>query len=252
MAAEPIKFRCFRCQKLLGVSRSKAGAVVACPNCGAELIVPGPAGEGETTGRVAPKPPVGLDVLTAPDFPDFAGGDVGRNDPILTGNWPKSPGTVEIPSPFPVAPVETPTEPFFPAIETGETSLRPDPPRRYRPLPPGLIENASVVSPASDTHAAFLRVPELGFPAVSVETPAPPMSGMSTVTTVEAIPLEALAESPAPILERSLAPRRDDVVLPRSVVSLWSFFVVLALVAAFAAGLLAGHYVWAPRAAAKP
>src|SRR5262249_25355232 len=40
MPAAPIKFRCFRCSQLLGVARSKAGAVVACPKCGVELIVP--------------------------------------------------------------------------------------------------------------------------------------------------------------------------------------------------------------------
>src|SRR5438445_298306 len=42
MAAAPIKFRCFRCNQLLGVARSKAGAVVACPKCSVELIVPEP------------------------------------------------------------------------------------------------------------------------------------------------------------------------------------------------------------------
>jgi hypothetical protein len=38
--------------------------------------------------------------------------------------------------------------------------------------------------------------------------------------------------------------RARDVVLPRSVVLAWSLFVLLALAAAFGAGLLAGHFVW--------
>ena len=42
MASAPIKFRCFRCNQLLGVSRSKAGAVVACPKCRIDLVVPQP------------------------------------------------------------------------------------------------------------------------------------------------------------------------------------------------------------------
>src|SRR3954454_10689258 len=42
MAGVPIKFRCFQCNQLLGVSRSKAGSIVACPKCATELIVPAP------------------------------------------------------------------------------------------------------------------------------------------------------------------------------------------------------------------
>lgn len=41
----PIRFRCYRCDQLLGVSKSKAGAVAGCPRCGAELIVPDPEAE---------------------------------------------------------------------------------------------------------------------------------------------------------------------------------------------------------------
>lgn len=72
--AEPIKFRCFQCGALLGVARSKAGAVVACPKCGLGLIVPPPAGTADppTTfelevppipkpPEVDPKPPIPVD-----------------------------------------------------------------------------------------------------------------------------------------------------------------------------------------------
>lgn len=38
----PIKFRCPHCEQLLGISRSKANAVVDCPTCGRQLRVPGP------------------------------------------------------------------------------------------------------------------------------------------------------------------------------------------------------------------
>src|SRR5262249_1995186 len=37
---EPIKFRCTRCGRLLGVARARAGAVVSCPKCSATLVVP--------------------------------------------------------------------------------------------------------------------------------------------------------------------------------------------------------------------
>lgn len=42
MAGVPLKFRCYQCNQLLGVSRGKVGTVVACPKCRADLIVPDP------------------------------------------------------------------------------------------------------------------------------------------------------------------------------------------------------------------
>src|SRR5438270_411363 len=38
--AMPIKFRCVYCNQLLGIARRKAGKIVACTNCGGQLIVP--------------------------------------------------------------------------------------------------------------------------------------------------------------------------------------------------------------------
>ena len=39
MAGVPVKFRCYRCNTLLGVTRSKIGSVIACVKCGTELVV---------------------------------------------------------------------------------------------------------------------------------------------------------------------------------------------------------------------
>ena len=47
----PIRFRCVYCDKLLGIARRKAGAVVNCPHCAEKLIVPTPEPE---VGAVAP------------------------------------------------------------------------------------------------------------------------------------------------------------------------------------------------------
>lgn len=49
--AMPIRFRCVYCDKLLGIARRKAGAVVNCPHCSEKLIVPTPEPE---VGAVAP------------------------------------------------------------------------------------------------------------------------------------------------------------------------------------------------------
>src|SRR5438270_11801046 len=36
----PIRFRCAYCNQLMGIARRKAGAVVRCPKCAGEVIVP--------------------------------------------------------------------------------------------------------------------------------------------------------------------------------------------------------------------
>lgn len=38
----PIRFRCGKCNQLLGISRRKAGTVVRCPTCATEVVVPNP------------------------------------------------------------------------------------------------------------------------------------------------------------------------------------------------------------------
>ena len=55
----PIRFRCVYCNKLLGIARRKAGAVVNCPQCRQPLIVPTPGPEPETSAAsvgTAPNP----------------------------------------------------------------------------------------------------------------------------------------------------------------------------------------------------
>ncbi len=48
----PIRFRCVYCNKLLGIARRKAGAVVNCPQCAEKLIVPTPeADEPDTASK---------------------------------------------------------------------------------------------------------------------------------------------------------------------------------------------------------
>ncbi|WP_165071816.1 hypothetical protein [Paludisphaera rhizosphaerae] len=50
MSDQPIKFRCYRCGKLLGAPSRRAGSTTACPQCRAEIQVPEP-----TQGE--PEPP---------------------------------------------------------------------------------------------------------------------------------------------------------------------------------------------------
>ena len=50
----PIRFRCVYCDKLLGIARRKAGAVVNCPQCQQPRIVPTPEPEPEATASGEP------------------------------------------------------------------------------------------------------------------------------------------------------------------------------------------------------
>ncbi len=53
----PIRFRCVYCDKLLGIARRKAGAVVNCPHCSEKLIVPTPDEGPDTEGAQAEEIP---------------------------------------------------------------------------------------------------------------------------------------------------------------------------------------------------
>jgi phage FluMu protein Com len=53
----PIRFRCVYCDKLLGIAKRKAGAVVNCPQCHQPLIVPSPEPE-PTAAGARPSAPV--------------------------------------------------------------------------------------------------------------------------------------------------------------------------------------------------
>jgi phage FluMu protein Com len=72
----PIRFRCVYCDKLLGIAKRKAGAVVKCPQCQQPLIVPTPEPEPTAAGSQSVAPPSNpgklfeqddFDVLLEPD-----------------------------------------------------------------------------------------------------------------------------------------------------------------------------------------
>jgi DNA-directed RNA polymerase subunit RPC12/RpoP len=59
----PIRFRCVYCDKLLGIARRKAGAVVNCPHCSEKLIVPTPEPGSENEGTEEAKGTAEVKVL---------------------------------------------------------------------------------------------------------------------------------------------------------------------------------------------
>lgn len=209
MAVVPIKFRCYQCNQLLGVARSKAGTVVNCPKCSAGLIVP----DLTEPGEPAPNP----------DPSQEASSGAESNEPQLTS----APGLEDL------------------LAEIRIEDIRVEPGVATEPLPSA----ATVEAPAT--------VPNVG------ETPAPAASSdrveESASVIMIATPDPAPAVAPTDVVvppikfdqrravverDRGPGPRPRDVNLPRSVVLAWSLFVLIALALAFAAGLLAGHFLW--------
>ena len=50
MTVERLKIRCYQCNQLLAVTPNKAGTVVACPKCKADLLIPRPESPGRAGG----------------------------------------------------------------------------------------------------------------------------------------------------------------------------------------------------------
>jgi hypothetical protein len=130
----PIRFRCVYCDKLLGIAKRKAGAVVNCPQCGQPLIVPTPEPEPEPQVTAAPSRPA------APAGPEVPVPDrlFERDDfdvllePDATFRTPEAPPARKRPKP---APPPEPERPMAPQPFAVERRL-PQPPPGFPTVPP--------------------------------------------------------------------------------------------------------------------
>jgi hypothetical protein len=212
MAGVPIKFRCYQCNQLLGVARSKAGTVVNCPKCAVGLIVPEPAEPAAANDSGTTQPPV----------PEVSNSDAPAG--------PQRPGTLgldELLSEIRVEDIR---------VEPGVALAQP--PVAASPEEPAAVpEVREAPAPASTAYAVeepasviMIATPEPAPAIAPADVVVPPIKLDQRRTVVER--------------DRGPGPRPRDVNLPRSVVLAWSLFALLALALAFAAGLLAGHFVW--------
>ncbi len=200
----PLKFRCYRCNQLLGISRSKIGGTISCPKCGTALVVPEP----------EPSVPAVTASATASSsgISPALGGSTDSILDIRPEDIRAEPGAT-----LPPPPDETDGAPASSseyAVESVDNER--DEPIAAEEAP--LVAVAPRVVPAESASLAL--TPE----------PVPPIR-VATGTTIR--------ES-----EGAARTRSRDVVLPRSVVLLWSLFVLVAMAMSFAAGLLSGHYIW--------
>jgi hypothetical protein len=155
MAGAPVKFRCYRCNQLLGVSRSKVGSVVHCPKCAADLVVPelieASVSSAGSSSNIQEPTPAFLSALASGvplAIPDIRPEDI-RVEPGVA--W----------EPIGTAPV--PAEPRIAPPELEPPALAPAPPEPPPPAPAPMPN----VSPAEAPRGAIEPV----VPPIRVEPP---------------------------------------------------------------------------------
>lgn len=197
-------FRCPECRKLLAASRSRIGTMVICPKCQCDLLVPTP-----TDGATASSSAGANTPIESSSGPVQVGSSTAYRDPGAAAGVGGSPIFLPI------------------QIEDDPLSLRPETGPRSHKIPDR--STAREVTPAPPP------VPRADRSERSGGEPTQQSAAPHTDARVQIQPGSAIRDS---------APRRSDVVLPRTAVVLWSFVVLVALVMAFVAGLLAGHFLW--------
>ena len=244
MPEERLKFRCYKCNQLLSATRKKAGTVIACPRCKAELKVPEPQEEAEAAGAIP----------------------TGPNDPSRPGSRSETAGS---PPSSASAPLPSFMEEIAAAIPDELASLRPEDIRveaefadlvvtTTEPVPPPLaapaepeskpvsrpepLSRPEPVRPASRSPDAEPRLTEAA-PEKSAPRFLPPEDPPVEIAVDTALP--AITIEPATILTPNREIRSvSEVVLQPATVLAWSLLVLMAIPMAFVAGLLMGHFVW--------
>jgi phage FluMu protein Com len=249
MPPDHLKFRCYRCNQLLAVAASRAGTIVACPKCKADLQIPGL--ESVTTGE--PQPEMRAEVEARPR----------RKAGAAVAN-PQSPAK----------PAEVPTfiEGVAGTIPADVAELRPEDLRVEAEFFESLTQRrmaAEGAAPGGVTESESLKV----FPSIeSAEGPPawPTPEEVATAFTTAAPPQEELRrdllppeteipiptpkadavappieiETPAKLQSADAPHHIREVIMPASVVLMWSLFGLAGLAFSFIAGLMIGHFLW--------
>jgi phage FluMu protein Com len=263
MAIERLKFRCYRCNQLLAVAPSKAGTIVSCPKCQADLLIPSP----EPRAKEAEESLTRAEVERLRKVEPPAESRTRSEAAALLGVRP--------------APAKAASNPSFlgelaGAIPPDLADLRPEDLRveaeffqnLTREPPPPVVEPAPWPVPGSlgapfATESLFPPAPasiETASPSESESEPGPSQSLSLTTETVDrglappekpppreqsSAVVPPIEIEPASILPPGTELRRvSEVVLPAPVVLAWSLFVLAGIAMSFVAGLLIGHFLW--------
>ncbi len=226
MSDDHLKFRCYRCNQLLGVSSRRAGTVISCPKCAAELKVPRP--EEQTVTADASRSGHG--------FTPESRVPVSSTAPTSKSGGNALPSFMEeIAAAIPddlatLRPEDIRVEAEFVdlVVTTSEGITSPAPAAKEpqsEPLPGDPVE----------VEAYFAQTPPPAEPR-SVDPPVDPAIG----AVLPAINIETTTLLPP---GRHLQAVSEVILQPATVLA-WSLLVLLALPMAFLAGLLIGHFVW--------
>ncbi len=247
---ERLKIRCYRCNQLLAVPPNKAGAIVACPKCKADLLVPRPDSPTreetlEDTGipaNLLSSLKLSESVTAAPrisaESPAFLEGIAEIIPPDVAAMRPED---LRVEAEFFDRLSHEPTATVRSEPEHSLTS-RLDPfqfpesfsPEDLTPPPEKPSRSSMVVAPAD--------APDV-MATTSAPIPAPPPLPVTAPDPV--IPPIQFESPPVTLLPPAQETRRiSEVTLPASVVVAWSLFVLIAVAMSFLAGLMMGHFLW--------
>ncbi len=236
MPEDRLRFRCYRCNQLLGVPLKRAGTVIACPRCKAELVVPEPqeqaAAAGATRTGPSSSPQSGPRGVPAGASPSSGPGPLPSFMEEIAAAIPDDlaslrPEDIRVEAEFADL-VVTATEPVTPTLPaTAEPEPVPG------PEPGGPASRSPWVEPRPN-DAPPERAPPWNAPAEE-----PPVD--AAISTA----LPQITIEPATILPpgREIRPVSEVVLQPATVLA-WSLLVLMALPMAFLAGLLMGHFIW--------
>src|SRR5271157_3764321 len=250
MSNDHLRFRCYRCNQLLGVSFRKAGTVSSCPRCAAELKVPRPeeqtvtadasrSGHGFTpesrvpVSSTAPTSKSGGNAL--PSFMEEIAAAI--PDDLAT----LRPEDIRVEAEFVDLVVTTPEG----ITSSTPAALEP----RFEKLPgdPVEVEAYFAQTPPPAEHPPVVRAEPP--PVVRAElppvVPAEPRPEDPPVDPAIGAVLPAIKiETPSLLPPGRQLQAVSEVILQPATVLAWSLLVLLALPMAFLAGLLMGHFVW--------
>ena len=275
MASVKIRFRCYRCNQLLGAGSSKIGQVIQCPKCGADLLVPPPSAPGQSSDAIARAAPgsffdAPLDLNSI--LPEHIRAHESRDDSRENARSDES-NKSESTNLDSVIEFEFPAD----SAETFPPLIEPEPPltaphqsayeHQIDSHKHEIDRNAEI----ANAHGLEKIQPILGsggsndsgsvvaFPFVVDDRPAASPSQPASAAIQEPAPLavtkteaamsarETAAHASKTFIEPKIVIRARDIVIPRVVVFAWSLLAILALGMAFIAGLMIGHFLWIAR-----
>jgi hypothetical protein len=259
---ERLKIRCYRCNQLLAVAPTKAGTVVACPKCKADLLIPRPDSRQPADEPTDPS----VLALKSGTFPALApltesatataggGGSAAASssylDEIAAVIPPElaalRPEDLRVEAEFfenitrqPPAPAPADDDPFpFPAELLASRDLS---------APPVADERGNEAPPVASALSTEVAMGCGIFGAVEAPPPLPlPQPAAVTAPVPERVVIPPIQNETSMIRPPANAEPRaiHQVVLPASFVLAWMMFVLAALPMAFLAGLMIGHFIW--------